>query len=99
MLNKHPNIWRFIYILKNEEFHVIQRQLHQLVGNANGYAYTRRKRAKQAIKKTSQIINLHRLFMEKKKSLEELIFGLSFLVGEPVSKKKAKKKKCPFSEQ
>ncbi|CAF5224381.1 unnamed protein product, partial [Rotaria magnacalcarata] len=83
MLNKHPNIWRFIYILKNEEFHVIQKQLHQLVGNAGGYAYTRRKRARQAIKKTSQIIKLHRLFMEDKKTLEELVFGLSFLVGEP----------------
>ncbi|CAF1581158.1 unnamed protein product [Rotaria magnacalcarata] len=90
MLNKHPNIWRFIYILKNEEFHVIQKQLHQLVGNAGGYAYTRRKRARQAIKKTSQIIKLHRLFMEDKKTLEELVFGLSFLVGEPVSKKKFK---------
>jgi hypothetical protein len=92
MLHTHPNIWKFIHTLKNEELHVIQKNLHQLVGDADGFAASRRKRAKKSAKKTCQIIKLHRLFAEDKKKLEELIFGLSFLVGEPISKKKTKKK-------
>ncbi|CAF1048324.1 unnamed protein product [Rotaria sp. Silwood1] len=55
-------------------------------GNKCGSTATRAKRAKQAVKKTYQIIKLHRLFIENKKTLEQLILGLSFLVGEPVGK-------------
>ncbi|CAF5053425.1 unnamed protein product, partial [Rotaria sp. Silwood1] len=62
-------------------------------GNKCGSTATRAKRAKQAVKKTYQIIKLHRLFIENKKTLEQLILGLSFLVGEPVGKSKTKKKK------
>jgi hypothetical protein len=92
MLHKHPNIWRFIYTLKNEEYNLIQKNVHQLVGDVIGFPSARRKRTKQAAKKTAQIIKLHRLFTDGKKTLEEMIFGLSFLVGEPISKKKGKKK-------
>ena len=92
MLNIHPNIWKFIHTLKNEEHNMIQRNLHQLIGDTCGFASSTRKRAKQALKKTCQIKKLHRLFTEEKKTLEQLIVGLSFLVGEPVAKKKTKKK-------
>jgi hypothetical protein len=92
MLYTHPNIWKFIYVLKNEEVNVIQKNLHQLVGDADGFVASRRKRAKKSTKKPCQIRKLHRLFAEKKKTLEELIFGLSSLVGEPKSKRKNKKK-------
>ena len=63
--------------------------MHQLTGKTRGG--TRRKRTKQALKKTCQIAKLHRLFAEEKKTLEELILGLSFLVGEPITYKKKKK--------
>ena len=62
--------------------------------NTCGFAATTRKRAKQAVKKTCQIIKLHRLFAENKKTLEQFILGLSFLVDEPVSKKKTRKQKA-----
>jgi hypothetical protein len=63
------------------------------VGSANVFGTTRRKRAKQARKKTDQIIKLHRLFADDKKSLDQLIYGLSFLVGEPSSSKQKTKNK------
>lgn len=69
---------------------MIQKNIHQLVGDTSGFASTRRKRAKLGQKKTSQIIKLHGLFREDKKTLDQLILGLSFLVGEPVINKKTK---------
>jgi hypothetical protein len=57
------------------------------------FATTERKRAQKAVKKTCQIIILHRLFAKNKKTLQQLILGFSFLVGEPISKKKKKMKK------
>ena len=95
MLQTHPNIWRFIHTFKNEEQHLTQKNIHQLMGNTCGFAATTRKRAKQAVKKTCQIIKLYRLFAENKKTFEQFMFGLSFLVGEPVSKKKTKENKKP----
>jgi hypothetical protein len=93
MIHTHPNIWRFIHTIKNEEQHIIQKNVHQLIGGGGTYATTGRKRAQKAAKKTCQIIKLDRLFAENKKTLEELILGFSFLVGEPISKKKKKKMK------
>jgi hypothetical protein len=52
MIHNHPNIWRFIHTLKNEEYHMIQKNIHQLMGNSFGFGATRRKRAKRAVKKT-----------------------------------------------
>jgi hypothetical protein len=70
MLHKHPNVWKFIHTLKNEEYHMIQKNMHQLIGNTNGFTSTKRKRAKLRQKKTYQIIKLHRLFREDKKTLD-----------------------------
>ena len=69
---------------------MIQKNIHQLVGDVNGFISHRRQRAKKAVKKTAQIGKLHRLFVEGKKTLEELIYGLSYLVGEPAPKRKKK---------
>jgi hypothetical protein len=93
MLHKHPNVWRFIYTLKNEEYNLIQKNMHQIVGADIGFPYAGRKRTKQVAKKTAQIVKLHKIFTDGIKTLEEMIFGLSFLVGEPISKKKRKKAK------
>ncbi|CAF1479118.1 unnamed protein product, partial [Rotaria magnacalcarata] len=80
MMQSHPNIWKFIHTLKNEEQVLVQKNIHQLIGGGNSFAATKRKEAKKAVKKTYQIVKLHRLFAEEKKSLEQLILGLSFLV-------------------
>ncbi|CAF1418088.1 unnamed protein product [Rotaria sordida] len=74
MVHKHPNIWRFIYTLKNEEHNIIQKKIHNLVGDVHVFGATRRKRARQAVKKTGQIIKLHRLFADDKKTLDQLIY-------------------------
>ncbi|CAF3504886.1 unnamed protein product [Rotaria socialis] len=86
MMQSHPNIWKFIHTLKNEEQVLVQKNIHQLIGGGNSFAATKRKKAKKAVKKTYQIVKLHRLFAEEKKSLEQLILGLSFLVDGLVHK-------------
>jgi len=62
------------------------------MGGVAGLLTQQRIKAIKAAKKTVQIIKLHRLFIQQKKTLGELIFGLSFLVGDPVKNKKKGKK-------
>jgi hypothetical protein len=90
--HKHLHIWRFIHLLEDEVHNFVHTHLHQLMEGVAGLSTQRRTKAIKAAKKTVQIIKLHRLFTQQKKTLGEPIFDLSFLVGDALKNKKTGKK-------
>jgi hypothetical protein len=91
VVQPHPNLWRFIQCLKQEESVVS----HRMVQTDLGFSSVKQtKSTRKAAQKTKQIEKLLKLLESKTKSLSDTIASLGHLVGEPVGRgRKAKKKK------
>ncbi|CAF3439482.1 unnamed protein product, partial [Rotaria sp. Silwood2] len=91
VVQPHPNLWRFIQCLKQEES-VIS---HRMIQTGLGFSSTRPKKSTYAAaRKSKQIQKLINLFHSKQRSLIEILMSLAYLVGEPTCRgRKGKKKK------
>ncbi|CAM4945519.1 unnamed protein product [Rotaria socialis] len=91
VVQPHPNLWRFIQCLKQEES-VIS---HRMIQTGLGFSSTKPKKSTYAAaRKTKQIQKLLNLLHSKQRSLIEITMSLAYLVGEPACRgKKGKKKK------
>ena len=91
VVQPHPNLWRFIQCLKQEES-VIS---HRMIQTGLGFSSVKQtKSTRKAAQKTKQVEKLLKLLESKEKSLSDTIGSLAHLVGEPVGRGlKAKKKK------
>ena len=90
IIQRHPHIWRFLIHLRNEEAIICQKLL-----KANLSLTTTQRQptsSKRAAKKTMQIIHLHDLLQQHRKTLADVITSLSYLVGGSVSRGGNKKK-------
>ncbi|CAF1468279.1 unnamed protein product, partial [Adineta ricciae] len=80
VVQPHPNLWRFIQCLKQEEA-VIS---HRMIQTGSGFSSLKEtKSTRKAAKKTKQIDKLLKLLESKARSLSDTISSLSHLVGEP----------------
>jgi hypothetical protein len=87
VVQPHPNLWRFIQCLKQEES-VIS---HRMVQTDLGFSSTKSTKSKQIKKLLS-------LLCSKQKSLEATLTSFAYLVGDPVCRgNKGKKKKSVIS--
>ena len=95
VVQPHPNLWRFIQCLKQEES-VISHRMAQ-----TGLGFSSRKATKStraAARKSKQIEKLLDLLDSKQRSLISIVMSLAYLVGEPVCRgRKGKKKKNNIS--
>lgn len=91
VVQPHPNLWRFVQCLKQEES-VIS---HRMIQTGLGFSSVKQtKSTRKAARKTKQVEKLLKLLESKEKSLSDTIGSLAHLVGEPVGRgRKAKKKK------
>ena len=91
VVQPHPNLWRFIQCLKQEE-NVIS---HRMVQTGLGFSSVKEtKSTRTAAQKPKQVDKLLKLLETKSRSLPDTIGSLAHLVGEPVGRgKKTKKKK------
>lgn len=91
VVQPHPNLWRFIQCLKQEE-NVIS---HRMVQTGLGFSSVKEtKSTRKAAQKTKQVEKLLKLLETKSRSLPDTIGSLAHLVGEPVGRgRKTKKKK------
>ena len=96
VVQPHPNLWRFIQCLKQEES-VIS---HRMVQTSLGFASIRQtKSTRSAARKSKQIKKLLHLLDTKQRSLIDIVMSFAYLVGEPVCRgKKGKKKKNNVSK-
>ncbi|CAF2177423.1 unnamed protein product [Rotaria magnacalcarata] len=91
VVQPHPNLWRFIQCLKEEESVVS----HRMVQTGLGFSSTRpSKSTRAAARKTKQVEKLLNLLQSNKRSLIDTIMSFAYLVGEPVGhgRKETKKK-------
>ncbi|CAF5100500.1 unnamed protein product, partial [Rotaria sp. Silwood1] len=81
VVQPHPNLWRFIQCLKQEET-VIS---HRMVQTDLGFSSTKSTKTTQAAeRKSKQIKKLLSLLCSKQKSLEATLTSFAYLVGDPV---------------
>jgi hypothetical protein len=91
VVQPHPNLWRFIQCLKQEESVISHRMIQTGLGCSS---VKESKSTRKAAQKTKQIDKLLKLLESKERSLPDTIASLTHLVGEPVGRgKRAKKKK------
>jgi len=92
VIQSHPNIWRFIKCLKQEESVVSHRMVQTGLGFSSIKETQSSRKAKQ---KTKQVEKLLKLLETKARSLSDTIESFGYLVGELVGygRKKKKKKK------
>ncbi|CAF3322392.1 unnamed protein product [Rotaria socialis] len=89
VVQPHPNLWRFIQCLKEEESVVS----HRMVQTGLGFSSTRpSKSTRAAARKTKQVEKLLNLLQSNKRSLIDTIMSFAYLVGEPVGRGKKEKK-------
>ncbi|CAF4161369.1 unnamed protein product [Rotaria magnacalcarata] len=80
VVQPHPNLWRFIQCLKQEEA-VIS---HRMVQTDLGFSSTKSTKTTQAAeRKSKQIKKLLSLLYSKQKSLEATLTSFAYLVGDP----------------
>jgi hypothetical protein len=78
VVQPHPNLWRFIQCLKQEES-VIS---HRMVQTGLGFSSVKpNKSTRKAARKTKQIEKLLRLLKSETRSLSDTITSLAHLVG------------------
>jgi hypothetical protein len=95
VVQPHPNLWRFIQCLKQEESVIC----HRMVQTDLGFSSTKSTQTTQAAeRKSKQIKKLLSLLCSKQKSLEATLTSFAYLVGDPVCRgNKGKKKKSVIS--
>lgn len=84
IIQRHPHIWRFLIHLRNEEAIVGQKILKANLGLVIP-SLSQPTSKKRAAKKTMQIINLHNLLEQQRRTLDDVIISLSYLIGGPIS--------------
>lgn len=91
VVQPHPNLWRFIQCLKQEES-VIS---HRMVQTSLGFSSIKSNEStRKAARKTKQITKLLFLLESKAKLLADTVASLAHLVGEPTCRgRKGKKNK------
>ncbi|CAF0958882.1 unnamed protein product, partial [Didymodactylos carnosus] len=96
VIQPHPNMWRFIQCVKQEESVVS----HRMVQTGLGFSSVQPKKStRKAARKTKQIENLLHSLTSKTRSLADTIKSLAHLVGEPVCRgRKGKKNKNNVSK-
>jgi hypothetical protein len=96
VVQPHPNLWRFIQCLKQEESVVS----HRMIQTGLGFSSTKpSKSTRAATRKTKQVEKLLNLLESKKRSLIDTLMSFAYLVGEPVGRgKKGKKNKNNISK-
>lgn len=89
VVQPHPNLWRFIQCLKQEES-VIG---HRMVQTNLGFSSVKEtKSTRRAAEKSKQIKKLLALLESKERLLSSVISSLTYLVGEPVGRSRKRKK-------
>jgi hypothetical protein len=90
VIQPHPNLWRFIQCLKQEES-VIS---HRMIQTGLGFSSTKSTKSTQAAeRKSKQIKKLLHLLHSQQKSLDAALTSLAYLVGDPISRSGRRKKK------
>ncbi|CAF1061346.1 unnamed protein product [Adineta steineri] len=93
VVQPHPNLWRFIQCLKQEETVISHRMVQTSLGFCSIKSNKSNKSTQTAARKTKQIVKLLQLLQSKTKSLADTIVSLAHLVGEPTCRGREGKKK------
>ncbi|CAM4979800.1 unnamed protein product [Rotaria socialis] len=90
VVQPHPNLWRFLQCLKQEE----SVMSHRMVQTGLGFSTIKStKSTRAAARKSNQIEKLTNLLHSKRRSVIDTVMSLAYLVGEPVCRGKKEKKK------
>ncbi|CAF5218442.1 unnamed protein product, partial [Rotaria magnacalcarata] len=95
VVQPHPNLWRFLQCLKQEESVISHRMVQTGLGFSAAKAH---KSTRAAARKSKQIVKLLNLLASNQRSLVETISSFAYIVGGPVGRgKRGKKSRRKFS--
>ncbi|CAF3416437.1 unnamed protein product [Rotaria socialis] len=84
VIQPHPNLWRFLQCLKQEESVISHRMVQTGLGFSAAKAH---KSTRAAARKSKQIVKLLNLLALNQRSLVETISSFAYIVGGPVGRK------------
>lgn len=88
VVQPHPNFWRFVQCLKQEESVISHRMVQ------TDLEFTSTKSTRIAARKTKQISKFINLLQSNKRSLFETLMSLGYLVGEAACRGQKRKNKA-----
>ncbi|CAM4847238.1 unnamed protein product, partial [Rotaria magnacalcarata] len=83
VVQPHPNLWRFLQCLKQEESVISHRMVQTGLGFSAAKAH---KSTRAAARKSKQIVKLLNLLASNQRSLVETISSFAYIVGGPVGR-------------